>query len=125
MLAPLPDPSSRPLSAGAFPPFTDQTITALPALLGQIAGIRASGISCDREEHTTGICTAGCAVPTPDGGYSAVAQYQRIRAAEGPQEARHPAALVYRVPGWDKLTETDRPGDGIIAAPLARSAQNG
>jgi DNA-binding IclR family transcriptional regulator len=72
MLATLPDPFVETIIGRSFPALTDKTITTLPALLEQIGGIRASGISYDREEHTTGICAAGCAVPTPDGGYTAV-----------------------------------------------------
>lgn len=72
MLATVPDPFIETIIGRSFPARTDKTITTLPALLEQIARIRASGISYDREEHTTGICAVGCAVPTPDGGYTAV-----------------------------------------------------
>jgi DNA-binding IclR family transcriptional regulator len=56
----------------ALPARTQRTITTLPALLRQITEIRRTGISYDREEHTTGICAVGRVVPTPDGGYAAV-----------------------------------------------------
>jgi DNA-binding IclR family transcriptional regulator len=72
MLATLPDPLIEALTGRSFPALTDRTITTLPALLGQIAEIRATGVAYDREEHTTGICAVGRVVPTPDGGYAAV-----------------------------------------------------
>jgi DNA-binding IclR family transcriptional regulator len=72
MLATLPDPFIETIIGGSFPALTDNTITTLPVLLEEIAGIRASGISYDREEHSTGICAVGHVVPTPDGGYAAV-----------------------------------------------------
>jgi DNA-binding IclR family transcriptional regulator len=72
MLATLPDPLIETLIGAAFPALTDRTITTLPVLLEQIAQIRATGVSYDREEHTTGICAVGRVVPTPDGGYAAV-----------------------------------------------------
>jgi DNA-binding IclR family transcriptional regulator len=72
MLATLPDPLIETLIGRTFPALTDQTITTIAALLGQIADIRATGVSYDREEHTTGICAVGRVVPTPDGGYAAV-----------------------------------------------------
>jgi DNA-binding IclR family transcriptional regulator len=72
MLATLPDPLIETLIGPAFPALTDRTITTLPVLIGRIAEIRATGVSHDREEHTTGICAVGRVVPTPDGGYAAV-----------------------------------------------------
>lgn len=72
MLATLPDPLIESLIGRSFAALTDRTITTLPALLGQIAEIRATGVAYDREEHTTGICAVGRVVPTPDGGYAAV-----------------------------------------------------
>jgi DNA-binding IclR family transcriptional regulator len=72
MLATLPDPLIEPLIGHSFPALTSRTSTTLPALLGQIHEIRASGVAYDREEHTTGICAVGRVVPTPDGGYAAV-----------------------------------------------------
>ena len=72
ILATLPDPLIEALIGRDFPALTERTITALPALLEQIAEIRGTGVSCDREEHTMGICAVGRVVPTPDGGFAAV-----------------------------------------------------
>jgi DNA-binding IclR family transcriptional regulator len=72
MLATLPDPLIESLIGTSFPALTDRTITTIPALLEQVAEIRATGVSYDREEHTMGICAAGRVVPTPDGGFAAV-----------------------------------------------------
>lgn len=72
MLATLPDPLIESLIGTSFPALTDRTITAVPALLEQVAEIRATGTSYDREEHTMGICAAGRVVPTADGGFAAV-----------------------------------------------------
>jgi DNA-binding IclR family transcriptional regulator len=72
MLATLPDPLIESLIGTSFPALTDRTITTIPALLEQVAEIRAVGASYDREEHTIGICAAGRVVPTPDGGFAAV-----------------------------------------------------
>lgn len=82
LLATLPGPLDRDHYRPELPRLTDKMITTLPALLEQIAGIRA-GISSDREEHTTRICAAGCAVPTSDGRYTAMSvplPAQRCRA---------------------------------------------
>jgi DNA-binding IclR family transcriptional regulator len=72
ILATLPDPLIEALIGQRFPSLTERTITTLPGLLGQIAEIRRTGVSYDREEHSTGICAVGRIVPTPDGGYAAV-----------------------------------------------------
>lgn len=72
MLATLPDPLIESLVGTSYPALTDRTITTAPVLLEQVAEIRATGVSYDREEHTMGICAAGRVIPTPDGGFAAV-----------------------------------------------------
>jgi len=72
MLATLPDPLIESLIGTAFPALTERTITTIAPLLEQVAEIRTTGISYDREEHTMGICAAGRVVSTPDGGFAAV-----------------------------------------------------
>ena len=43
-------------------PRTPRTILTLPALLQDLARVRATGVAIDREEHTIGICAVGVAI---------------------------------------------------------------
>jgi IclR family transcriptional regulator, acetate operon repressor len=50
------------VSPDGLPRLTDRTITDLPALLRELAEVRASGIAYDREEHGEGVCAVGTAI---------------------------------------------------------------
>jgi DNA-binding IclR family transcriptional regulator len=47
--------------------FTDKTVTDRAEVLRMLDVVRATGIAYNREEATTGICTAAIAVPSPSG----------------------------------------------------------
>jgi DNA-binding IclR family transcriptional regulator len=63
----------RRLLPSKLPALTPSTVTDLDALETELDAIRAGdGVAFDREEHTVGICAAGAALPTPDGGWAAI-----------------------------------------------------
>lgn len=51
---------------------TPKTLTTLPDLLDDLARVRRTGFALDREEHTTGICAAGVAMPDLQGAWVAL-----------------------------------------------------
>lgn len=64
--------ASDPLPKGELIRLTRTTIVSRQALADELAGIRASHVAYDREEHTEGICGVGVAVRSPDGELAAV-----------------------------------------------------
>lgn len=65
LLASLPEPEVEQLLPGDMAVLTPHTITTLPALLAELAQVRASGVSFDREEHALGVCALGTAIHAP------------------------------------------------------------
>lgn len=65
LLASLADAQVERLLPGVLAALTAHTITALPVLLAELAQVRASGVSFDREEHALGVCALGAAVCVP------------------------------------------------------------
>ncbi|MFO1061093.1 MAG: IclR family transcriptional regulator C-terminal domain-containing protein [Dongiaceae bacterium] len=61
-LAQLTDEGVAQLVGTSYEARTPHTITALPALLAELARVRRAGYAVDREEHTLGICAVGVAL---------------------------------------------------------------
>ena len=57
---------------GSLERFTPNTITTGRALRRELASIRESGISYDREEHSLGVCAVGALLPVVNGDLVAV-----------------------------------------------------
>lgn len=65
MLATMADADVERLMGGRLVRLTDHTIVSMPALLAELAEIRATGFSYDREEHLAGVCAIGVPVKVP------------------------------------------------------------
>lgn len=65
LLASLSEPEVERLLPGELAALTPHTITTLPALQAELAQVRSSGISLDREEHALGVCALGTAIRVP------------------------------------------------------------
>ena len=63
----LDDAAIERLIGRSYPARTPHTLTTLDALLDNVRKIRETGVACDREEHTLGICAAGVALQDPLG----------------------------------------------------------
>lgn len=66
-LAQLSDAAVEALVGRTYTGRTPKSLTRLDALLEELATVRRTGVACDREEHTLGICAAGVALHDPLG----------------------------------------------------------
>ncbi|XBS71297.1 IclR family transcriptional regulator [Acerihabitans sp. KWT182] len=66
ILSCLPDEQIRDLFGKCMPALTEHTLTSVESLLDDIALIRQSGFSYDREEHAQGVCAIGIPLAVPD-----------------------------------------------------------
>lgn len=65
MLSTMADADVERLMGGRLVQLTDSTIVSMPALLADLANIRTTGFSYDREEHLDGVCAIGTAITVP------------------------------------------------------------
>lgn len=66
ILSCLSDDQISDLFSKSMPALTKNTLTSVDSLLDEIALIRQSGFSYDREEHAEGVCAIGIALEIPD-----------------------------------------------------------
>ncbi len=85
LLAAMPLEQAKALLPARLERFTPATIVSRAELLDELAGVLASGVAYDREEHTEGICAVGTAIGGSDGAVAAISvpvPTQRFRGRE-------------------------------------------